>query len=378
MTEWFVQRRRMHPATAALALLTILAGCTEKQAQTTRPTPVVTVVKAVSEDIRPSLSFSGRVEAKDKVALRARVDGFLEKRLFTEGADVHKGDLLFTIEKGMYQAAVDEIKGTIEKAQASLELADINVRRQRTLVARQAASQAQLDDAIAKQGRARGDLAQQKAALEKADLNLSYTDIRAPISGRIGRSAFSVGNFVGPASGTLATIVTQDPIYVTFPVSQREILAIRKAEGLDRSTRQAIIHVRLADGSQYPEPGKLDFVDVTVNPGTDTVLVRAALPNPKRILTDGQLVTVLAESGKAEPVVVIPQAATQVDQVGTYVLAVDQSNKVQIRRIETGAQRGAMVVVTKGLAAGERVIVEGIQKVRPGQVVQATEVKAGS
>ena len=376
MMQWFAQILRVHPATIALTLLTILAGCNQKETKIASPPPAVTVVRVVSEDIRPSLSFSGRIEAKDKVDLRARVDGFLEKRLFTEGADVKEGDLLFTIEKGMYQAAVDEIKGTIERAQASLQLADIDVDRQRTLVARQAASQSQLDNAVAKQGQARGELAQQQAALEKAELNLSYTDIRSPISGRIGRSTFSVGNFVGPASGTLATIVSQDPIYVTFPVSQREILAIRKVEDLDNAATQAIVHVQLADGSQYPDPGVLNFIDVTVNPGTDTVLVRASLPNPKRILVDGQLVTAVAESGKAQPALVIPQAATQVDQAGTYVLLVDQSDKTEVRRIETGSQQGAMVVVTKGLNAGERIILEGVQKVRPGQTVQATEVEA--
>lgn len=361
---------------AVFGLLLVLADCGErKELQSAPPAPAVTVTKVVTQDIRPALLFTGRVQAKDKVELRARIDGFLEKRLFVEGADVKIGDLLFTIEKGMYQAAVDEIKGTIEKARAALTLADIEVSRQTTLLARDVGAQARVDEAVAKQGQARGDLAQQKAALEKAELNLSYTDIRAPIDGRIGLSVFSVGNFVSPGSGVLATIVSQDPIYVTFPVTQREMLAVRKTQGLEKTTTDTIIYIQLADGSRYSEPGKPNFIDVTVNQGTDTVQVRATFANPNRILVDGQLVTVVAESGTAEPALLIPQAATQVDQAGIFVLVVDQANKVEVRRIETSIQHGAMVVVEKGLQADERIIVEGIQKVRPGQVVQATEIK---
>ena len=363
-------------ATAVFGFLLILAGCGEQRETQTAPlAPAVTVAKVVMQDIRPALSFTGRVQAKDKVDLRARIDGFLEKRLFVEGADVKTNDLLFAIEKGMYQAAVDEIKGTVEKAQAALKLADIEVSRQTTLLARDVGAQARVDEAVAKQGQARGDLAQQKAALEKAELNLSYTDIRAPIDGRIGLSTFSVGNFVSPASGTLATIVSQDPIYVSFPVTQREILAIRKEQSLNKVTAEAIIYIRLADGTRYAQPGKPNFIDVTVNQGTDTVQIRASFANRDRVLVDGQLVNVIAESGKAEPALFVPQAATQADQAGIFVLVLDQQNKVEVRRIETGIQRGAMITVEKGLSEGERIIVEGIQKVRPGQVVQATEIK---
>jgi membrane fusion protein (multidrug efflux system) len=355
---------------AALPLL----GCGDgKQAAPAAPPPAVTVVKVIVEDARPTSSFTGRVQAKDKVELRARVDGFLEQRLFKEGADVKNGDLLLTIEKGLYQAAVDQARAGLEKAEATLKLADVEIERQTQLVQRNVGTQAKLDEVTARQGEARGEVLAQKAELEKAQLQLGYTDIRAPIAGRIGRASVSVGNFVSPSTGALATIVSQDPIYVSFPVTQREILEVRKAEGSTGKPAEYVIYLRLADGSRYVHPGKVDFLDVTVNQGTDTVQVRTIFPNPERLLVDGQLVAVVAEVGKSEPAIVVPQQALQIDQTGPYVLIVDKDAKVQVRRIETGEGRGGNIVVTKGLAAGERVITEGIQKVRPGQVTQPNE-----
>lgn len=353
-----------------------MVGCGESapRVQIVAPPPAVTVVAVAKDEIRPSVTFTGRVQALDKVDLRARVEGFLEKRLFSDGQDVKEGDVLFVIEQAPYKASIDEVKATIEKARAALTLADLEVDRQSELVARQTGTQQRLDEATAKQGEARGELARQKASLEKAELQLSYTEIRAPLAGRIGRATISVGNYVTPSSGTLATIVRQDPIYGSFPVTQREMLEIRKER--KESDPEPIIYVRLADGSRYAHPGKVDFVDVTVSQGTDTVQVRAVFPNPRRILVDGQLVTVVAEVGKAESSLLIPQQAIQIDQSGPFVLVVDGASKVEVRRIEVGPAPGARIAVTKGLSAGDKVITEGIQKVRPGQVVQATEVKS--
>jgi len=319
------------------------------------------------------VSFTGRVQARDKVDLRARVEGFLEKRLFDEGQDVKEGDLLFVIEQAPYKASIAEIEADIQKAQAALRLADLEVERASQLVAREVGTQKRLDETTAKQGDVRGELARQKASLEKAQLQLSYTEIRAPLAGRIGRAAVSVGNFVGPSSGPLATIVRQDPIFVSFPVTQREMLQFRKDRQSDDA--EPVIYVRLADGSRYAQTGKVDFVDVTVSYGTDTVQVRAVFANPDRILVDGQLVSIVAEVGKAQSSLVIPQQAIQIDQAGPFVLVVDSANKVDMRRVEVAAAPGAQALVTKGLKAGEKVITEGMQKVRPGQVVQATEVK---
>ena len=363
---------------ALFGVAVALAGCGDgKQAAQppAGPPPAVTVVQSVEEDVRPQYRFTGRVEAIFKVDLRARVDGFLEKRLFTEGADVKEGELLFTIEKGQYQAAVDEAKAAIVTGEASRKLADIEFSRQSELVQKNVGAQARLDEATAKQGEARGTLMQQKAALERAQLNLSYTDIRSPIAGRIGRASVSVGNFVGPQSGSLATIVSQDPIYVGFPVTQREILAYRAEQTSPGTPAEVVVYLQLADGSRYKHPGKINFLDVTVSQGTDTVLVRASFPNLERTLVDGQLVAVVLESGKPQNVVVVPGQSLQLDQAGAYVLVVDKDNKVQVRRVEIGAPRGTNMILRKGLTAGERVVTEGIQRIRPGQVVNATEMK---
>ena len=368
------------PAAVLGASALVLVGCSDSKppAQAQGPAPAVTVVKVAAEEVRPTSTFTGRIEAKDKIDLRARVDGFLEKRLFTEGADVKQGDLLFVIEKGLYEAAVEQAKGALEKAQAALKLADLEVDRQSELLRRNVAAQAKLDEVTAKQGEARGDVLGQKAALERAQLQLSYTDIRAPLGGRIGRASVSVGNYVtAQSSNALATIVSQDPIYVSFPVTQREILAIRRAraEGARGGGTESVIYVQLADGSRYARPGKIDFLDVTVNQGTDTVQVRAVFPNPDRTLVDGQLVTVVAERGQGENLLLVPQQALQLDQSGSYLLVVDKDNKIQVRRIDRGEDRGARTIVRKGLEPGESVVVEGIQRVRPGQVVQPTETK---
>jgi membrane fusion protein, multidrug efflux system len=365
---------------SVLSAVLLVAGCGDsKQANPTAsaPPPAVTVVKVTAAEIKPATTFTGRIEARNKVDLRARVDGFLEKRLFTEGADVKEGELLFVIEKGLYQAAVDQAKAALETSEATLKLADIDVDRQTQLIQRNVVAQATLDQVTAKQGEARGNMLAQKAALEKAELQLSYTDIKSPITGRIGRASVSVGNFVGPSNGSLATIVSQDPIYASFPVTQREMLAVRKQQAAGKGGEYAI-YVQLADGSRYPGAGKIDFLDNTVNQGTDTVQVRAIFANPDRVLVDGQLVTVVAEEGKGESVLLAPQQALQVDQTGPYVLVVDKENKIQIRRVETAATRGANIVIRKGLAENELIVTEGIQRVRPGQVVAPAEVKPGA
>ena len=375
-----MQRLSFLLAALVLCAVLLVSGCGDNKQPNpaaSAPPPAVTVVKVTAAEIKPATTFTGRIEARNKVDLRARVDGFLEKRLFTEGADVAESELLFVIEKGLYQAAVDQAKAALETAESTLKLADLDVDRQTQLFQRNVTAQATLEQATAKQGEARGNMLAQKAALEKAELQLSYTDIKSPISGRIGRASVSLGNFVSPSNGALATVVSQDPIYASFPVTQREMLDVRKQQAAGRGS-EYVIYVQLADGSRYPGTGKIDFLDNTVNQGTDTVQVRAAFANPDRVLVDGQLVTVVAEEGKGESALVVPQQALQVDQTGPYVLVVDKDNKIQIRRVEIDVARGVNMVIRKGLAADELIVTEGIQRVRPGQVVAPTEAKPGA
>lgn len=339
------------------------------------PPPAVTVTRVERRDVTPVTSFTGRIEAIDKVDLRARVEGFVEEIRFEDGADVSAGQLLFVMEKAPYRAKVNENKAAVLAAQGSLKLADLEVERQTTLVQRQAAARAKLDEAAARQAQAKGALLASEATLEKSLLELSYTDIVSPIAGRVGRSSVSVGDLVGPASPPLAIVVSQDPIYVTFPVSVRQLLEVRrKSEAGGSDPRAVTVRVRLADGSLYGETGSLDFVDVAVDPGTDTIAIRAKLPNPKRTLVDGALVTALVETTRPVSALLVPQSAVQFDQAGRYVLVVDAESKVQVRRIRPGPAYGALYAVEEGLGEGDRVVTDGIQKVRPGVVVAPSEV----
>ena len=363
---------------AALLIAPLLSGCDEapKQPAAAQAPPVaVTVVRAETRDLRPTVSFSGRVTALQKVDLLARIEGFLDTQNFAEGAQVKAGDLLYVIEKAPYEAKVASAEGAVATGQARYDRAEIELKRQTTLVARDAAAQTKLDDARAARDEAKGSLDKLEAELTQAKLQLSYTEIKAPISGRIGKSLLTAGSFVSPASGTLATIVAQDPIGVTFPVSQRDILAVREQAAAGASLADLTVHLQLGKDKRYEQTGKVDFVDVQVNTGTDAVDVRASFPNPDGVLVDGQLVTVVVESGIAKPALVVPVGAIQINQSGTFVLVVNADSKIEVRPVETSGQAGNGVAVAKGLAEGDRVVIEGVQKVRPGQSVEATEIK---
>src|SRR5262249_26546976 len=220
---------------------------------------------------------------------------------------------------------------------------------------------------------AKANVLQAEALLQQAEINLGYTEIRSPINGRIGIAVFTVGNLVDPSSGKLATIVSQDPIYVVFQSSERDVLEYKRriAEYTDGHVR---VHIKLPNGNAYPHPGLTNFLDIQADTGTDTVLVRAQLPNPKGLLIPGGGVGVPSERAVPKAALVVPQSAVLLDQAGPYVLVVDEAKKVELRRITTGVEQGRDVVVTEGLKPGELVVFEGIQKVRPGQIVNPTVV----
>jgi len=337
------------------------------------PAPAVGVRVATMKGVSQSFEFVGRIKATDKVEIRARVEGFLQKVLFKEGQDVKAGDLLYQIEKVQFQAAVDQAKANVVVAEAELTRAKLEYDRALDLSKRQFSPQSQVDQNKAALDTATGRLMQLKAALTQAEVNLDYTDIRAPIDGRIGRTSHTVGNLVNPATGVLATIVSQDPIYVLFPVSVRDLDAIREARRKDGGGIAKIdIRVRLPSGQEYPHPGVWNLTDPQVDPQTDTLIMRATIPNPERTLTDGQFVTAIIRERQEAPRLVVPQAALQVDQSGYYVLIVNDQHKVELRRVQTGPNLDTDVVITSGLREGDKVIVDGIQKVRPGQIVQET------
>ncbi len=353
-------------------LLAAGAGPALAQRPQAAPAPAVIVEKVEKRDVQPSIDFTGRVRAVDKVDLRARVTGFLEKRLFKEGDDVKEGALLFTIEKQQYQAVLDQQKAEVAKAQAAVTNAVQQLARARELVKSQNIAQSTVDQRVAEEGSARANLVAAQAAVRAAEINLGYTDIKAPISGRIGQASVTPGNLVGPDSGVLATIVSQDPIYVTFPVAQRILTELQQRALQTGRQTEAIVRVRLPDGSEYKHPGRIDFIDVQASQGTDTVTVRASLSNPDRILIDGQSVGVTAMRATPELALVIPQTAIQIDQAGRFVIVVDKDNKAEVRRIKATPRRDGTAVVEEGLKEGELIIVQGLLKVRPGIVVAPT------
>jgi membrane fusion protein (multidrug efflux system) len=355
----------------------LLTQCALAAAQGAMPPPAVTVAPVVSRQITETGDYIGRVTAIDKVDIVARITGFIEERTFTEGQDVKKDDLLFRIEQATYKAAVDQQEANLAAAKAAEVNTKLQYERGKELVRNNNIPQSTLDQREADWHSAQANVLAAKALLEQAQINLGYTEIRSPIDGRIGLATFTVGNLVQPSSGRLATIVSQDPIYVIFQASERDVIAYKRriAASTERNPHVAI-HIKLPDGSMYAHAGETHFLDVQVDTNTDTISVRATVPNPERVLIPSGVVGVITERGAPKSALIIPQSAVQLDQAGRYVLVVNADKKVEQRRITTGAERGREVVVMEGLKEGELVIVEGIQKVHPGQVV-TTSMAAG-
>jgi membrane fusion protein (multidrug efflux system) len=371
---------RMPLLAAAILMTLLLASCGEKKtAQAPAPPPPsVGVTPAAVKGVSQAYSFVGRIKAVDTVQLRARVEGFLEKVLFREGDDVKTGQLLYQIEKDQLQAQVDQAKANVAAAQATTVNAQLQYDRSLELVKRQNIPQATVDQNLANLDSAKAAVLQTQAVLTQALVNLSYADIRSPIDGRIALTAYTEGNLVNAASGVLDTIVSQDPTYVLFPVSVRQLEEIRAARQQENGSLIKIdILVRLASGKEYAHPGVWNYTDPQVDQTTDTLTMRATLPNPERQLIDGQFVTVEIKERKEQPRLVVPQAALQVDQAGYYVLVVGADHKVEQRRVTTGPNQDTDVVIQSGVKEGDQVIVDGVQKIRPGQVVQVAGEPSG-
>jgi membrane fusion protein (multidrug efflux system) len=356
-------------AVAVLALN--VAAAVPAAAQQAQPAAVpVGTVYAERQSISNIRDFVGRVEATGRVDIRARVQGYLEQVLFKEGDIVKKGDQLYQIEKGLFQAAVEAAKGALERTKAAKTLTAIQLQRAQDLLDKNAGTAVARDQALAADQQAQGAILADQANLDTANINLGYTDIAAPISGKVSKTNVTVGNVVGPDSGILTLIVSQDPMYISFPVSQRELLQAQLS-GRAMDLTGIKIKIRFADGSTYKHEGTVNFLDVSVDRATDTVLARATMPNPDGALIDGQLVSVAVEAGAPQDKVVVPQSALIADQQGVYVFAVEDGKAV-VKRIKTGGDSGANIVVEDGLKGGEQIIVEGLQSIRPGQPVQAS------
>ena len=342
--------------------------------------PAVGVVRAERQQITQTDEFIGRIQSIGRVALVARVNAFLEKRLFVEGAEVKQGDLLYQLEQPPFQAQVDANKANVAQLEAQHTYAAQQLARSQYLMKTPAGQQQTVDQDLSNERSLAAQVAAARAQLQTAEINLGYTEIRAPIDGRISATEVTEGNVVSPTSGTLATLVSQDPMYVLFPVSVRAGLDLRDRYEAKGGFNAVIIKLRLTDGRIYGHDGKLDYVSPTVATNTDTVTVRGVVPNPfipglpeggpaPRELFDGEFVTVLLEGVQPITVLAIPRAAVLSDQQGDYVYVVDAQNKAQQRRIQLGQSTPSTAVVSSGLEEGELVVSEGLQRARPGEVV---------
>jgi membrane fusion protein, multidrug efflux system len=342
--------------------------------------PAVGVVAARKQPVTETSSFVGRIQAMDKVDLVARVTAFIQERLFTEGADVNKGDLLYRLERAPFEADVQAKQAAVAQQAALLRNATITLNRAQALLNTPAGQRSTVDDALANQASIAAQLLAAQAQLRSSQVNLDYTEIRAPVAGKITRTTLTVGNVVTPSSGRLATIVSQDPMDVLFPISLRTGLDLRNRYADKGGFAAVVIRLRLPDGRDYGQVGKLDYVDPSVTANTDTVTLRARIPNPvrrgatpgapgDRELADGEFVTVLLEGVEPVEALAIPRSAILSDQQGNYVFVVGPDNKVQQRRVTLGQSTPETAVIVAGLKEGETVVVDGIQRVRPGVVV---------
>jgi membrane fusion protein (multidrug efflux system) len=368
--------------------LALLAAAPPARAQPAAGPPAVGTATARKQPVIESSSFVGRIQAIDKVDLVARVTAYLEEIHFTEGAEVQKGDLLYVLERGPFEADVEAKQGAVAQTQALLHNANLTLGRAQALINTPAGQRSAVDDAQAQQLSYAAQLLTNQAQLRASQINLAYTEIRAPVAGKITRTNVTVGNVVSPSSGPLATIYSQDPIYALFPVSTRAAIDLRNRYQNKGGLAAVAVRLVLPDGQTYGQTGTLDYIEPTVATSTDTVLFRARFANPlrpgmkpgdpgNRELTDGEFVTALLEGVEPVQALGIPRAAVLTDQQGSYVYVVGPGNYAEQRRIQLGQSTPATAVVLTGLKEGESVIVDGLQRVRPGLAVNPAPAAAG-
>lgn len=368
--------RLISAASLGIASAVILAACGQKPPPAAPPTPEVGVYTVQPQAVPVFSELPGRTSAFLVSQVRARVDGIVLSREFTEGADVKAGQRLYKIDPAPYIAARNNAKATLAKAQANLATQNAQVARFKVLVEGNAISKQDYDNAVAAQGQAAADVEAGKAQLDTATINLGYTDVTAPVSGRIGLSQVTPGAYVQAGAATLMTTVQQlDPVYVDMAQSSVDGLKLRRQieEGRLQTSgaNAAKVTLTLEDGRAYPETGKLQFSDVSVDTGTGSVTVRAIFPNKKRVLLPGMFVRAKIDEGVNDKALTVPQIGVTHDAKGQpTVLVVGDDNKVALRPITTSATYGSNWIVESGLKPGERVVVNGVDKVKPGMTVK--------
>jgi membrane fusion protein (multidrug efflux system) len=375
-------QRALLPAMVSLALL--LGACSKAPAPAPPPPPQVSVVTVHKTQVPVVIDLPGRTNAFYVAQVRARVDGIVLKRNYKEGSDVKAGRVLYQIDPAPYIATLDSAKAMLQSAQANVVAQNAQAERYKALVAGNAVSQQDYDNAVAAQGTAEAAVASGKAAVASAQINLGYTTVASPISGRTGISLVTEGAYVQASQATLMTTVQQiDPIYVDLTQSSVQGLRLRRDVASGRvklsGLNQARVRLFLEDGREYRHTGALQTTDITVDPTTGTVTVRTLFPNPKSVLLPGMFIKARVEEGVNEDAILVPQAGVTHDPQGrATALVVGPDNKVQTRTLQLGNTQNDQWVVESGLDEGDRVIVDGVQRVQPGVTVVATEAGTSS
>lgn len=356
--------------------LVFLMACSEEAPQKPVTEVITDIVK--QEPFRPTMSFVGRLQAENDVKIQAQVTGYLLSWHFKEGDIIKKGDVLYEIDPAQFKADLSQATANLASAKAEVTVSKRNFLRGKELLPKGAISASEMDKLEAAKLQADANLEGAKAKVLAAEVNLGYTKVQAPIDGRIGRSGFSAGDLIGPDSGVLTSLVSIDPMKALFQVSESIYLArsneIAEKEAAGEEVEELVIRLELTDKSIYRHTGYMDYISNRIDENTGTLEARASVPNPEGSLRPGQYVRVLVETPFDVPTMMIPQSAVQADQQGNYIFSVGPDNKVVRKNIETGQRVDSHVVVMSGLADGEIVVVQGLQKVRPGQVVKMRSV----
>jgi membrane fusion protein (multidrug efflux system) len=359
--------RTVPPLTVLVLLGTTAAGC-KKEAAVSGPADVE-VAEVAKQDVKVEREWVGSMDGSVNAVIRAQVQGYLVKQLYTEGQFVKEGQVLFQIDPRTFQAAVDQAKADVAQKKARWDTTQANLARIRPLAEQNAVSKKDLDDAIGQEQSAHSAYDASKAALDKAQLDLGFTRITSPISGIAGMAKAQIGNLVGPGQAEeLTTVSTVDPIKVWVPISEQEFLHAQSSRPAAGQPKRKIELV-LSDGSVYPKPGEFGFADRQVDPMTGTLKLAILFPNPGNVLRPGQYAKVRAVMQTIPGAVVVPQRAVNELQGNFQVAVVGADNKVSVRTVKPGVKTGSLVVITEGLQPGERIVVEGLQKVKDGMTV---------